>query len=307
MKRIVSLVLLVSLGCVFFVSADDEQENLLNEYLIDPALGAAGIDYETAGLSEGYAKDWFDPLTTNEEFITTLRAFAESIEGTEKEEEIQSILANESLANQEKEDRLKEIVSNAGSCSLCGRSFPIGYRYCPFDGTKLSIGAADDTGKEYAFGDIGPGGGIVFYDKGEYSFGWRYLECAPLHTEWSGIEWGPIAEIEDSEARRSQIGSGERNTEAIVAQAGPGTTYAAQLCDSLEYGGYDDWFLPSKDELNLMYENLHKEGLGDFDTANYWSSTEDSAFYSWYQLFYNGYQYYNYKNYGKNVRAIRAF
>ena len=80
-----------------------------------------------------------------------------------------------------------------------------------------------------------------------------------------------------------------------------------QLCDALAYDGYTDWFLPSKDELNLMYANLHKAGLGGFSDAGYWSSSEYYAYDAWWQRFYNGYQIYIRKSSGYYKRAARAF
>jgi hypothetical protein len=74
-------------------------------------------------------------------------------------------------------------------------------------------------------------------------------------------------------------------------------------------GGFDDWFLPSKDELNLMYINLKKAGRGSFGSAWYWSSSEYVNYYAWSQYFDCGTQsninYYKYY-YGR-VRAVRAF
>jgi hypothetical protein len=50
---------------------------------------------------------------------------------------------------------------------------------------------------------------------------------------------------------------------------------AVKECNQYKGGGYTDWYLPSKDELNQMYKNLHKNALGGFDNfAFYWSSTE---------------------------------
>lgn len=70
------------------------------------------------------------------------------------------------------------------------------------------------------------------------------------------------------------------------------SNYAARLCKVLVYevNGevFKDWFLPSKDELNLMYENLHKNGLGSFADKYYWSSSESSADDAWVQNFDDG-------------------
>ena len=67
----------------------------------------------------------------------------------------------------------------------------------------------------------------------------------------------------------------------------------------------DGWRLPTKDELNLLYEN--KEKIGGFAGSYYWSSTEDGNFYAWYQLFNNGHRYSNIKDATYYVRAVRAF
>jgi hypothetical protein len=72
--------------------------------------------------------------------------------------------------------------------------------------------------------------------------------------------------------------------------------------------GYDDWFLPSKDELNLMYQNLKQKGLGEFSSSWYWSSSEDGNYGAWNQHFSDGSQGYITKdNTSLSVRAVRAF
>jgi TolB-like protein len=73
-------------------------------------------------------------------------------------------------------------------------------------------------------------------------------------------------------------------------------------------GGYTDWRLPNKDELNLMYINLKQKGLGGFSGYWYWSSSQIDTIYSWLQSFRDGRQYNNSpKDNSFSVRAVRAF
>jgi hypothetical protein len=52
---------------------------------------------------------------------------------------------------------------------------------------------------------------------------------------------------------------------------------AARLCEAFTNNGYKDWFLPSQDELKLMYKNLNEKGLGSFINDWYWSSSHNKA------------------------------
>jgi len=63
---------------------------------------------------------------------------------------------------------------------------------------------------------------------------------------------------------------------------------AADVCANLSLGGYYDWFLPSKIELNLMYENLKVSSVGDFSYGWYLSSSEANASGAWLQGFLPG-------------------
>ena len=120
----------------------------------------------------------------------------------------------------------------------------------------------------------------------------------------AGIQWynGSYIDVKTD----TKIGSGKANTEAIIAAQGSGS-YAAQLCHDLSSGGFNDWFLPSKDELNLLYTVLAKNGQGGFAKQWYWSSSQGNYDYAWVQGFGNGDQGFNIK-YGKYyVRAVRAF
>jgi hypothetical protein len=116
----------------------------------------------------------------------------------------------------------------------------------------------------------------VFYDKGNNSGGWRYLEAAPANKEFTAT-WDPPGRItkftiDDDLA----LGTGLDNTKAIVGYFtanGGGFGAAAWDCDDLVINGFDDWFLPSLTELNYMYGNLHRKGLGGFSGNWYWSSS----------------------------------
>jgi len=177
-----------------------------------------------------------------------------------------------------------------------------------------AIAGRNKTNKTYKIGDFGPAGGYVFYDKGVFSNGWRYLEAAPAETEYTA-QWG--ASRQDVAGTRTEVGFGKRNTEIIVEwlNAIGESRKAAQFCVSLNFDGYNDWFLPSKDELDLMYKNLKQKGLGNFktveDTTNwtdiYLSSSQIEKYSSWVQRFSSGSQGQWGKDSTVSVRAIRAF
>ncbi|MCL2043845.1 MAG: DUF1566 domain-containing protein [Treponema sp.] len=163
-----------------------------------------------------------------------------------------------------------------------------------------------ESNRIYTVGGIGPAGGIVFYDKGVFSDGWRYLEAAPAETEFTA-QWGSMNQI--VAGTTAAAGTGRRNTELIterLRQLGE-TGRAAQICKNLNFHGYSDWFLPSIDELNLMYRNLKQRGLGGFIDEQYWSSSEIGSDGARVQDFSDGRR----SNYQKanilRVRAIRAF
>jgi hypothetical protein len=82
---------------------------------------------------------------------------------------------------------------------------------------------------------------------------------------------------------------------------------AIARCKSLKVNGIGGWHLPTKEELDAMYQQLHKQGEGGFSDTDYWSSSEISS-HAWYQFFANGSQdYYYSKYYAYSVRAVRAF
>lgn len=158
-----------------------------------------------------------------------------------------------------------------------------------------------------ALGETGPAEGIIFYDKGFVSDGWRYLEAAP--ALWNGGSADPISAwsnvITAVGTTGTAIGTGLANTTAIIAQSGH-TASAAKLCRDYTGGGKTDWFLPSKDELTQLYEQKAViDGLSPAD--GYWSSSEFNSSDAW--LLYNddGIHYNMAKNIQEWVRAVRTF
>jgi hypothetical protein len=157
----------------------------------------------------------------------------------------------------------------------------------------------------YKIGDKGPAGGIIFYVNPQ-SEDWKYLEAAPANTE-RAIKWGNIT------VKGTGVGEGKKNTELIVAALNDqGENGAAFFCEELEVNGFDDWFLPSRGDLNLMYTRLKEKGLGGFKSEMYWASSQIDSERAWCQSFSNGNQISNFGSSGKYittyyVRAIRQF
>ena len=143
-------------------------------------------------------------------------------------------------------------------------------------------------------------GGIIFYIDGTGQHG---LVCAPTDQS-TGILWY-WGSFTTTGATATVLGTGMANTNTIVASQ-PAGNYAAKLCDDLVLGGYNNWYLPSKDELNLLY--LNKAAIGDFATPAYWSSSESGTNSAWCQFFDTGAQSSNHpKSDLHAVRAIRSF
>ncbi len=141
-------------------------------------------------------------------------------------------------------------------------------------------------------------GGIIFYLN--YSGQHGFIASPADYNTIS--EWGCTGSKLIDYA--SSNGSGQSNTSAIVN--GCNSPYcAARICNDLVINYFDDWFLPSKDELDLMYQK--KSIIGGFLNLNYWSSTEVDSNNAYSQNFNNGIQQVINKSSSNQVRAIRAF
>ncbi|HIG32347.1 MAG TPA: DUF1566 domain-containing protein [Flavobacteriales bacterium] len=153
-------------------------------------------------------------------------------------------------------------------------------------------------------------GGVVFWVDGTGQHG---LVCS-IEDQSSGIQWYNGANL-DVKAMREGAFGGASNTERITGAQGSGA-YAAFICAQYTGGGYGDWYLPAKEELNQMRLNKTiinttaiANGGSSFTPAGYWSSTENDVdnVNAWVQFFYTGLQWISSKSVSNDVRAVRAF
>ena len=155
-----------------------------------------------------------------------------------------------------------------------------------------------DHADTYAIGDTGPAGGIVFYvtDGGAHG-----LEAAA--SDLTTAEWGCFTD-NITGADGTAVGTGAQNTADVLAGCDtPGIV--ARLADAYSLNGYADWFLPSKDALDELYEN--NAVVGGFASSIYWSSSEFNNLNAWYQVFADGFQANGNKDNASGGRAVRAF
>jgi len=193
-----------------------------------------------------------------------------------------------------------------------------------------SSGYQPPGGRDYALGDIGPGGGVVFLIIGD-----RTYEMAP--KTWAGGSTDPTAawcnvDTDIPAAEEVAVGTGAANTNAMLGVCASG---AGNLATAYQGGGLTDWYLPSQDELNAMCNysrnpsnpggpNVSCRGAGGssqdatFATGNYGfaandyrTSTQYSARteFAWVQFFADGAgdQTNGFKSNLAAVRPIRAF
>ena len=156
-------------------------------------------------------------------------------------------------------------------------------------------------------------------------------------AQTTGVQWKIV---NTTTAGTTSVIDGPANSAAMNDVTHP----AAQFCEGLTIGGFSDWYMPAKNELDVCYFNLKPTTLSNntasginanavparasnytsgtpaqttavdfiistgaqaFDSNNYWSSTENSATSAWRQGFNNGYQFTPLKDESYRVRAVR--
>jgi len=149
-----------------------------------------------------------------------------------------------------------------------------------------------------AIGDSYQGGIIFWLDAtGQHGL------IAATADQSTGLQWYN-GTYTTTNAVRDGIGAGMYSTERIIANQS-GSDYAAQLCANYQGGGYGDWYLPSKYELNLLY--LQKTAVDGLASDYYWSSTDFNIAGAWGQYFSDGVQFGRGKADAGYVRAVRSF
>ena len=173
----------------------------------------------------------------------------------------------------------------------------------------------DPLVKKYKAGDWAHGGVVFWVDE----TGQHGLVCdkKDVGTNW----WFGADDMWDINAVSVGIYGGKMNTSIIVAVSSAiagryGVDIsAAEECVRCKSSGYGDWYLPSKDELNLMYQNsliinktAQANGGSSFITSGaYWSSTESGYRNAWLQNFGGGLQGYGKNKDSNKIRCIRSF
>jgi trimeric autotransporter adhesin len=140
-------------------------------------------------------------------------------------------------------------------------------------------------------------GGTVFYIDGTGLHGF----VAQPSNQDDYADWG--CQGTTVGASGTAVGTGAANTNAIVANCST-SDIAARQCYNLVLNNKSDWYMPSKDEVNLMFtQRSFLSGL----TGIYYTSTESDASHAWVQYFYSGSQTTIEKGLQTGLRCIRSF
>ena len=163
-----------------------------------------------------------------------------------------------------------------------------------------------DNSTTLSLGDSYQGGKIAYIlkntDPGYDAIIQHGLISAPTDQSTGIMWWNGTSSVTGATA--TAYGTGNANTNTIVASQGAGS-YAAKLCSDLALGSYSDWYLPSKDELFILYTN--RVVIGNFESSNYWCSSEVSTGTALLYSFSINLQGSGGKGFLANVRAVRSF
>lgn len=158
--------------------------------------------------------------------------------------------------------------------------------------------------------------GYVFYDKGSYSDGWRYIECAK--SDKGSIRWWDssitvFCNLTSANPNFYVFGAGRENTETIITKSGSLLYMASGIIHVPSMGGNDSWYLPSVLEQCEMWVQLKDYNIGNFKAGTYYWTSNDYDKDNAYAMYTNDpsetgrcYQRAKYSN-NYYVRPIRYF
>lgn len=178
--------------------------------------------------------------------------------------------------------------------------------------SNIKVSNIDSIKFGYSVGDTAQGGVVVYVD----ATGWHGLVAAQTDETIGAtviMPWKPGPFNINFHAATDGLYAGQNNTTNIVFYSQPSGIYAAYYSSLSVIGGFTDWYLPSKFELNLVYQQ--RAAVGGFASGVYWSSTTWDGWpesKAWAQYFYdggygNGFQFDGDQQQEFRVRSVRAF
>lgn len=179
---------------------------------------------------------------------------------------------------------------------------------------KKTFGHPDESNGKRFLGEHFGGGIVIWLDESAEHGLIAAMEDQSTSVSWkNGAAKTPQLYGDHGSRLVNAVGggiyAGISNTATIIAQQTADDIYgnfAARECAACQEGGYGDWYLPAKDELDILFQ--YKEDIGGFEGDLYWSSTEYNIGFVWGQNFsgYGG-QFTQNKGSGYAVRCIRKF
>ncbi len=226
--------------------------------------------------------------------------------------------ANNSVAMQGKYLQLRATTSaTAGAMiTVAGNIGPVSSEWqvstAASDCSGNPIGTVCGDGTVYA--GTSPAGGAMYTMRCDAGQTWSGSACTGARTAqtWNdGQGYWVDTSLTNCASAAACPGDGEANTTALIVEdanygfGGMQTHAAAQYCADLNIHSQTDWYLPSINEMNVLYASA--AAIGNFLVGGslYWSSSEYNSSYGWFERFSDGYQNIDGKNSGYTIRCVR--